>query len=680
MKFVVGNYSVKFWGVQINLPRIDVAILLVLLIVSFGPRLIGLGTFLTADEKTWIVRSYEFIRAFKDLRFNDMLQTTHPGVTTLWMSGIAITTKMFIGHSPFTTNALIYFIKSAQFPIVLINSLAVVLLYVLMKKMAGRAVACIAALFIALDPFIIGYSRVIHVDALLGSFLTLSIIATILYARNLERRYLIASSLCAALALLTKIPAIFIVPFFITAIVIFQYKKLLKFDFFVERTKDTILWVLTVALGIVIIWPALLWVPNPVGNVLAIQRDVTVAATTPHNMTEEYSLKPLHYLEALLDRSNPINLIGGIIGLVGISFLVFKKKMPREMLLIAIYLFGFVLMMTLGAKKGDRYIMPAFFALNILAAFGFAWGFSLLTALRKKVPVLIGILVAYLMVVVISYHPYEIAYSNPFFPDNLSQELGWGEGLDQVATWLNAHYPTAKVASWYPEELGAYTAGTVLHINAHMQNQVRFVVLYKNMFGREPSHYANDFIDEYYKKQKPVYVAHIHGKEFAWVYEKPTYLNTVGDLDSKTIAVQEVAVSHEGLAGLDILPATRSGNAVTGTFVVDVASSLTGNALFTKEFPIADIADATWLPVQFPDSISILKGEHLFIRIHTRGASAPFASLKYSQEALRMTPIYISRTNSLMDAHAKTGSLAVRLTYHAIDGTIATEYQEKLLR
>ena len=107
------------------------------------------------------------------------------------------------------------------------------------------------------------------------------------------------------------------------------------------------------------------------------------------------------------------------------------------------------------------------------------------------------IAVLYLGSVAYTYHPYAISYSNPLFPDNLSQELGWGEGLEQVGAWLSDTEPDAVVASWYPEELGAYTAAQVAHINAHEQTQVRYVVLYRNMFGRAPDHPANNFIDEY---------------------------------------------------------------------------------------------------------------------------------------------------------------------------------------
>ncbi len=668
MKSVAGN-------LRANPKLVEWILIVFLCVAAFIPRLSDLGTFLTADEKTWIVRSYEFIRAFKDVRFNDMLQTTHPGVTTLWAGGTAITAKMFISDLPFASSTLIYYVKTAQFPIVLLNALAIPLMYILMKRLFPKPVAFLGALFIALDPFIIGYSRVIHVDALLGSFLTLAVLSTLLYAKSFERTWLIASAVCSALALLTKVPAIFIIPFTFFSIVTYNFQSIFKKDFLVKICKDILVWGLIILLIVLVVWPALLFVPNPIGNVLAVRRDVVVAATTPHNMAEEYSLKPWHYIAALLGRSNPITFVGGIAGIIGLIILAKKRAMPREVFLIAVYLFGFVLMMTLGAKKGDRYIIPAFFALNILAAWGIYYFIK-----NRRTLISIGLLsTVYLLSVVISYHPYEIAYANPLFPDNLSQELGWGEGLDQVATWLNANHPNVTVASWYPQELGAFTTAKVLHINAHQQNQVRFVVLYKNMFGREPSHYANDFIDEYYKKQEPVFRAYIYGKEFAWVYEKPSYSKTVGDLNAQTIAIQEIIVSHTNLAGFDILPATRGGFVDTGTLIAEVATSVAGPSLFTTEISIKTLKDTSWYQIIFPESLSIKKGDHIFIRIRAQGSSSPYASVRYSQTVSRTTPVYISRTGIVSDAEPKPGSLGVRLTYHALDGTIATEYQTKLL-
>ena len=132
----MGKYSMKSVAENIRAKdsRLEVLLIIFLILASFLPRVLDLGTFLTADEKTWIVRSYEFIRAFKDVRFNDMLQTTHPGVTTMWVSGAAITAKMFFAQIPFTSNGLIHFVKVAQFPIAFLNALAIPLIYLLLKK------------------------------------------------------------------------------------------------------------------------------------------------------------------------------------------------------------------------------------------------------------------------------------------------------------------------------------------------------------------------------------------------------------------------------------------------------------------------------------------------------------------------------------------------------------------
>ncbi|MEK7499122.1 MAG: glycosyltransferase family 39 protein, partial [Patescibacteria group bacterium] len=316
----------------------NIALIGLLLAISLATRTLNLGTFLTADEKTWLGRSYEFIRAFKDVRFNDMLQTTHPGVTTLWTAGIAVTTKMFVSGVPFTNATLFHFIKSAQFSIAFLNACAVPVIYIFLYALLKRRdIAFFAALLIALNPLLIGYSRVVHVDALLGSLLTLAVLASMLYARSLERQWLIASAVLSALALLTKIPAVFILPFIVCALIVYyviparepesrqsttwipgQARDDIRL-FLINRFRDALIWLLIVTLMILIIWPALLWVPNPVGNVLAVKRDISVAATTPHNMSEDYSLNPYHYPAALLSRSTPVSLIGTILGLIAIA-------------------------------------------------------------------------------------------------------------------------------------------------------------------------------------------------------------------------------------------------------------------------------------------------------------------------------------------------------------------------
>src|SRR3989344_8977037 len=170
--------------------RREITIITALLVLAGLPRLLDLGVFLTADEKNWIGRSYEFIRAFKDFRFNDMLQTTHPGVTTLWLVGTSVTAKMVLEHIPFSSGNMVHFVKAAQLPIAMMTTLTIPLMYWLMKRLWGSSIALVAAVLIALDPFLVGYSRVAHVDALLAHFLFIAALGLLIYRQtNYSQRW-----------------------------------------------------------------------------------------------------------------------------------------------------------------------------------------------------------------------------------------------------------------------------------------------------------------------------------------------------------------------------------------------------------------------------------------------------------------------------------------------------------
>lgn len=668
---------------------IDILLIVVLLVVAGVPRLWGLGTFLTADEKNWIGRSYEFVRAFKDFRFNDMLQTTHPGVITLWVVGGAVIATIVTRHIPFSSQTLQHFVWSSQAGVALVNALAVPAMYFLLRKLLpGRTLPFLAALFVALDPFVIGYSRVAHVDALLMSFLTLTILSLLIYGKTqFDRRWLVVSAVLFGIALLSKVPAIFSLPFLLLTVLVFHMKGLFERPFMKERGRDILEWLLIAGLLFVFVWPAILFVPNPQGNVLTLKRDIVSAAQTPHNTTEEYTLNPWHYPAALLARTTPVTLIFSLVavGLLLAGLFTRKDFLPtvdsRVAWLLVGYIFFFVVMMTLGAKKGDRYILPVWPAIDILAALG-VWGMASWLKLKQD-PIKVffwggGAVATWLLVTVVWYHPYEIAYSNPLLADNLSQELGWGEGLEQVAGWLNEHSPNAVVASWYPEELGAFTMARVVHINAHEQNQVQYVVLYKNMFGRAPDHPANNFIDEYYQKREPVFVAHVAGREFAWVYAKPVYERVVGELTPDVVVGQELAVSHEHLAVVEVFAATYSGKATAGEMIVALKDGLHGAALHAWEVPVASLNDAGWTRFWLPADME-LEGKRVVIQISTRGTSPGNApTVRYAATHDYIPGDYLlSRVGSLAANDKKSGDLAVRLRYR-VGTDLASDEESKL--
>lgn len=684
----------------------EILIAIVILMVALVPRVADLGVFLTADEKNWIGRSYEFIRAFKEWRFNEMLQTTHPGVTTLWLGGIAVTIKMLVTHIPFSFSNLIYFVRAAQLPIAVTNAGLVLAVYILLRQLwpKRRMVAGLAALMIALDPLIVGYSRVMHVDAMLGGFMMAAGIAILLWAQQgFSRQWLVVSAGLTAMAGLTKAPAVFLVPYFVLVTLAFSQNYWGNKMFWLGRLRDLIMWLLLIGIIVLIVWPAILWVPNPEGNVLVLKRDFSVAAATPHNMNSEYKLNSSFYWYTLVSRATPITLL---LAVTAIGSLVIKRvwrdghrakpdgaavaeeyeaaesETAKILWLLAAYIFFFIVMMMFGAKKGDRYILPVFYALNILAAWG-AWfaaaGIAKLVNrstqfIRQKrtaiMLVLIMVIGVQMGIVLYQYHPYAIAYSNPLLPDNLSQELGWGEGLEQVGKWLNEHDGEAVVASWYPEELGAYTSAHVAHINAHEQSRVKYVVLYRNMFGREIDHYANDFIDEYYKKRVPVFTAMVAGKEAAWVYEKKVYDKVLNELKIGQEVSQAVEIKQVGLIGVDIMAATFSGQAKDGYLEVEIENQ-NGDIVGSWRLPVTEINDRGWTNFMLGQPMSNTGSYKVNVRATETGDKAP---------TVRYRDGMIYRPQSMVvNGQEKPGNLAVRVRYKA-GNEIVTEDDQQLLR
>ena len=123
-----------------------------------------------------------------------------------------------------------------------------------------------------------------------------------------------------------------------------------------------------------------------------------------------------------------------------------------------------------------------------------------------------------------SIQPYPLAYYNPLLGGGRFAErlvlVGWGEGLDQVASWLNAQ----------PRPIGAPTIATSYHrvLQAQLDGsavpleRVRmadYVVPYVNTLQRGAD---SDVLDAYLAGQ-PEHTVTINGIEYARVYRGPHY-------------------------------------------------------------------------------------------------------------------------------------------------------------
>ncbi|MCP4289492.1 MAG: hypothetical protein GY792_34570, partial [Gammaproteobacteria bacterium] len=121
------------------------------------------------------------------------------------------------------------------------------------------------------------------------------------------------------------------------------------------------------------------------------------------------------------------------------------------------------------------------------------------------------------------YHPYYFTYYNPLFlgwrwaPHTLL--VGWGEGLDGAARYLNEQ-PEQNVAAWYewlfPIMYKGRTQPVVPQENLITADQA---VLYINQVQRDiPS---PNIIHYFRTRRQPEHTVRLAGIDYAWVYSGP---------------------------------------------------------------------------------------------------------------------------------------------------------------
>lgn len=197
-------------------------VVLVIFLLGLSLRIIDLGTGLTTDEILWIDRSPGFIDAILSHQWDETFKAPHPGVVTMWLSGISI--KAFNG-SGFPAK-----LSFARAPTVIITSLSIILIFYFIRILFNTKIALLSATLIALDPFLLAHSRLIHLDAILTSFMLLCLLSLMVFLKKPRTELLIMAGILLGLSILTKLPAIFLIAF-IPFIVLFLSNETKKKSF-----------------------------------------------------------------------------------------------------------------------------------------------------------------------------------------------------------------------------------------------------------------------------------------------------------------------------------------------------------------------------------------------------------------------------------------------------------------
>lgn len=449
------------------------------------PRIFNLDAFVTADEKRWQANVNGFTRHLALLEWDNLLQQPHPGITTQWLGALTI-------HSDS------WAVK--KLPLVIGQSILVLVIGYIFYGLWGKRAAMALTLLLALNPLLIAHTRVYAMDSLLALFTLLSLGLLLLWQKTNATRYLVAAGVSVALAILSKLSGVTLIPFSL-AFSIWQQRR--------YSLKPLALWLVAFFITAALVLPSL------VTNTIPVLQEIQSFFSSSSYETEHKGAMT-YYLGTLFFFSTPLQLLT-ILALPFLWWQSRRVKTPLKQQLIWLALFAvlFTLQMAIGSKKGDRYILPTFLIADTLVV-----GLWLLQPRRLVTAALIlGII--WQGLIVWQLHPYTLAYVNPltirFFGN---RHLGWGEGLDIAAVYLDTkhHASDLKVAAYYPNEFGYRFTGEVIPLSHYENSNADYAILYRAMFDRGSDAWETDVLN-HFKTMQPEKTISLDGLPYVWIYK-----------------------------------------------------------------------------------------------------------------------------------------------------------------
>lgn len=542
--------------------RRGLAVRICIFFAAWIPRVLALDAFVTVDEPKWLNRSGNFLAALTNLDWSTTFQKEHPGVTIQWLGLLGYLTR-FPAYAEWAGGAITDVVLEARlwedglmpaldllvagrWWVTVAVALIVTALFGPLRRLFGLLPALAAVLFLAWSPYFVALSRQLHPDGLLAALSLLALLLWLVWLYDgRQSRDLAGAGVILGLALLTKTTAAFVA---VTGGVLLL-AELVR----LRRAGRQPLWTLLggglawgglAALTFTLLWPAM-WTDAP-AVLLKITAQMQQYQAEVHSLPTYFRGQVVHddpgtlfYPYVILWRLSPVTMLG----LLPALWFGVRKKYPfadspadRAIFGILLFVVLTVVGMSVGAKKIDRYMLPAILALEIPAALGWTGLAAALSdrsgAPRRWVaPTAVAGLVLLHGLFTVRHYPYYLTYVNPLLGGTRVAPqvmmLGWGEGLDQVGAWLTANGAPEdparplSVVSWYDDgPLSYYLPGDVRHTDFIDTDTYWFdadyAVLYVNQWQRENP--EPDVINHFLARE-PVFTVTANGLDLAKVYD-----------------------------------------------------------------------------------------------------------------------------------------------------------------
>lgn len=664
---------------------IDWLVALGLFSLALWLRAVDLTHFVTADEHNWIYRSGLFLNAFLRRDWPATSVWLTPAVTTTWLGSGSLAVYYQLHQAmidqPFTEWLVSFSRNKIDLDILVImrwsmavfTAVMVAVVYGLARKLWPRPVALLGCVFLLTEPHLLSVSRIIGHDALVTVLMIASLLSFLWVLRRsstanhptTERPqkplrfmtnsyiWLAFSGALAGLGVLSKAPAMFLIPF---------VGLLAVADLWQQRDKVTfwmlglLIWGGALWLTFVLGWPAA-WVA-PLGKTW----DVISNAFLSSAGLEDADIQPFvsipqlgyfYYLINGLFKLSPLLTIGLIMALFGgwgklrSQNHSLKALTQGEYFWLLLFAVLFGIFMSFGVKKSPRYILPAFPAL----AFVGAWGWLYLLRRLNRTFVVLGLSTAALLITLL-YAPYYFTYYNPLLGGSITAphlvRIGWGEGLDQVGRWLDAQ-PEA-----YADHAGVRYTATVYpfyqgNLSSPISEELDYVVFY---IKQSQSGYPAPEILDYFEDQGALHQVVLNGLEYAQIYKgpamEPVKANSSPDLPLAYRPQQIYAPIGESFS-VDLLWPEQSAAKLAQQQATLSLASADSMASFASEAAVTRRDSKIWvsshsfqLPPDFPrGTYSLLVNQIRIGTVKARQMDLPagFEPLSYVMANLRLAGI-----------------------------------------
>ncbi len=389
--------------------------LLVFLLISTGVlftmyfKVKNSMNFLSLDELLWMYRSRFFIDNILSLEFSNLIQSSQPGIMVMWVVGPFM---QIVNYDFLIIKSLIHELNSSgigyntinsarenqqvysdyrnisillNIPIVAIMISFIISLYYLLKKLLfNKWQITFSLLLIVTTPYYIYFTT--PTDKFVGMFSIISILCLLVYlGKKGGRLFLIASAVLGSWAVLSKMSALFLVPYVFFAIIfysqilnILQNKK--DNNFKIRNTANEIKHALKIYLSwlSMFIVTSIIFLPTILSNpksVLSLVIKESSQRVVVKNQTTQVDATSV--LSAYLSDNFIYSFNFFVIILFCIFFILIlknictRKHVEKEIIILFVYFISFFAFIILFSKTYSfRYLVPILILFQIIAGLG----------------------------------------------------------------------------------------------------------------------------------------------------------------------------------------------------------------------------------------------------------------------------------------------------------------------